>query len=250
MPKYTRYTLLVFLIFANVGNTFCQIFNAQTDSLVVNQAKVIAGFLPVGFKYAVLPKKHIRPRLNYNITAPLLVTGTGLLFKSSSLYRSQQDWHSRSVRNFTTSADDYLAFAPNVLAYGLDFAGVKAKHSLKDRLAVSTMSNLIMLASVYGLKYTTGVKRPDGSKYSFPSGHTAFAFTGAQMIHHEYGHKSIAYSIGGYTLGATVGFLRMVNNRHWFSDVVVGAGVGMLSTKLSYIWLPKLKKKLAKKSKT
>jgi membrane-associated phospholipid phosphatase len=37
-------------------------------------------------------------------------------------------------------------------------------------------------------------------------------------------------------MAATTGYLRMYNNKHWFGDVVAGAGVGILSAKFSY-WL-------------
>ena len=56
------------------------------------------------------------------------------------------------------------------------------------------------------------------------------------MLWQEYKDYSpwIAYS--GYAVAAGTGFLRMYNNRHWLSDVIAGAGFGMLSTKLAY-WL-------------
>jgi membrane-associated phospholipid phosphatase len=181
---------------------------------------------------------------------PLLVTGAGMLLVSSSIKRAQIDWHAKTIKGGSTPIDDYLAFGPNALVFGLDFAGVNAKHNLKDRLLIATMANSISIGLVYGIKYTTNIKRPDNSTNdSFPSGHTAFAFTGAQIIHEEYGQNSIVYSIAGYGIGATVGVLRMVNNRHWVSDIVAGAGIGMLSTKLAYRLLPWAQKKIYKNNK-
>jgi membrane-associated phospholipid phosphatase len=97
-------------------------------------------------------------------------------------------------------------------------------------------SELLMLATVYTLKYSVGESRPDtGQKNSFPSGHTAQAFTAATFLSREYGHKSIWITIGAYTVASTVGVFRILNNRHWISDVLVGAGIGILSTNLVYL---------------
>lgn len=178
---------------------------------------------------------------------PILVTGAGMLLISSSIKRAQTDWHSNLIKGRTTQIDDYLAFTPNVLVFGLNFVGVKAKHNFKDRLLIATMANGISLCLVYGLKFTTKIKRPDNSTNdAFPSGHAALAFTGAQIMHEEYGQNSVIYSIAGYGIGATVGAFRIVNNRHWVSDVVTGAGIGMLSTKLAYKLLPWAQKKIYK----
>ena len=51
----------------------------------------------------------------------------------------------------------------------------------------------------------------------------------------EYGYKSPWYSIGAYTVATSVGVMRVLNNRHWISDVLVGAGVGIFSTNLAYL---------------
>jgi membrane-associated phospholipid phosphatase len=48
--------------------------------------------------------------------------------------------------------------------------------------------------------------------------------------------------VAGYAVAFTTGYLRMYNNKHWLSDVVAGAGVGILSTDLAYFLYPKIKK--------
>ena len=93
----------------------------------------------------------------------------------------------------------------------------------------------IMAGAVNGIKYSVGRLRPDGSRYnSFPSGHTATAFMTASMLHKEYGWRSPLFSIGGYTAAAVTGVSRICNNRHWLSDVVAGAAIGIGSVELGY----------------
>jgi membrane-associated phospholipid phosphatase len=90
--------------------------------------------------------------------------------------------------------------------------------------------------------------RPDNIGYdAFPSGHTTMAFTSATLLHQEYGHRSVWYSVGGYGTAVSVGTLRMLNNRHWLSDVLFGAGVGIGATKAVYYMYPRIKRKITKR---
>lgn len=97
-----------------------------------------------------------------------------------------------------------------------------------------------MATTVITIKETGTVWRPDhSSNNSFPSGHTATAFVGAEQLWQEYKERSIWYGIAGYSVAAGTGFFRMYNNKHWFSDVAMGAGIGIISTKIAY-WLTPL----------
>jgi membrane-associated phospholipid phosphatase len=131
--------------------------------------------------------------------------------------------------------DDYLQYAPAVAVYALAVVGKKGKNDWKNRTLLLIKSELLMTAVVLPIKKLSRQLRPDGSNYrSFPSGHTAQAFVAATFLHQEFGHKSVWYSIGGYTVATAVGTLRILNNKHWISDVLVGAGIGILSTNLVY----------------
>jgi membrane-associated phospholipid phosphatase len=143
----------------------------------------------------------------------------------------------------TTTIDNYLQFVPAVAVYGLNLAGIHGEHDFLDRPMIYVLSNLIMEATVTTLKNVTHVQRPDGSDYkSFPSGHTAEAFASAEFLMQEYKHISVWYGIGGYAVATSVAYLRMYNNKHWFNDVVAGAGFGIVSTRLAYILYPKIKR--------
>lgn len=94
---------------------------------------------------------------------------------------------------------------------------------------------------VNGTKYFVDEKRPDSSaQNSFPSGHTATVFMGAELVRSEYG---IGYGIGAYLVAGGVAFLRLYNDRHWLNDVVAGAGFGILSARIGY-WLLPVNRKL------
>jgi membrane-associated phospholipid phosphatase len=108
-------------------------------------------------------------------------------------------------------------------------------------------SGTVAYISTISLKRSVQRLRPDGSNnFSFPSGHTAIAFVTAEFMHQEYKHKSVWYSVAGYTVASATGVMRMLNNRHWLSDVMVGAGIGMVSTKVTYLVYPWLKEKMSR----
>ena len=137
-------------------------------------------------------------------------------------------------------ADDYIQYAPMVAVYGLNLFDVKGKHSFKDRTLILAMSYAIMGVTVHSMKLSFKEKRPDTDRRnSFPSGHTATAFMGAQFLYEEYKDVSPWIGYAGYAVAATTGYLRIYNNRHYINDVVAGACIGILSTKLAYWLYPK-----------
>jgi len=137
---------------------------------------------------------------------------------------------------FHNKADDYVQYAPLALTYGLKAFGYEGRSQWGRLLVSDAFSAIIMAALVNGMKYTIRDERPDGStSNSFPSGHTATAFMAATILHKEYGlTRSLWYSVGGYAVATGVAAFRVMNNRHWVSDVLVGAGIGILSTELGY----------------
>ena len=147
-----------------------------------------------------------------------------------------------------TKVDEYIQYIPTGAHLVLGFIpGVKAKHNFRDRLIASATANLLMAGITNGVKYTVKERRPDSTKdNSFFSGHTATAFTGAELMRIEYGW---GYGAAAYAVAATTGFLRVYNKRHWVGDVFTGAGIGILSANAGYWMLPVWKRwlKLDKK---
>lgn len=148
------------------------------------------------------------------------------------------------------TVDDISQYAPFLSVYALNLAGIKGKHNFKDRTIILGTAYIIMGATVNIIKNTGNVVRPDGSATnSFPSGHTATAFMGAEFLFREYKDQSIWYGISGYAIAAGTGFFRMYNDRHWLTDVSAGAGIGILSTKIAYWVHPWMKKHIFKDGK-
>ncbi len=175
-----------------------------------------------------------KPKVVNSLIAPAALLTAGLI--SFDRKYAVRDKRNENFPHFHTRADDYLQYAPIAVVYGLNASCIEGKNDLVNRTVMLIKSELLMTVLVQSLKYGSHVQRPDGSDFhSFPSGHTAQAFAAATFLQKEYGHLSVWYSIGGYTLAGGVGALRILNNRHWLPDVLVGAGIGILSTNLVYL---------------
>lgn len=168
------------------------------------------------------------------------ITYIGIPLVTAGFIIKSEDDHFRSLRNdylpsFNWRYDDYLQYLPAVAMLGMKIGGVQGRSSW-GRMLVSDAFSAIIMSSVVGVVKTKAkVMRPDGSnRHSFPSGHTATAFMTATMMSKEYGARSPWYSIGAYSVATATGLTRMANNKHWLSDVLVGAGVGVISTELGY----------------
>ncbi|RDC56863.1 phosphatase PAP2 family protein [Pedobacter chinensis] len=153
-----------------------------------------------------------------------------------------REFRNRYLPTFRYHYDDYLQYAPVATVFALNAAGVKGKHKMGRTLASYAFSAVIMASVVNTVKYSAKVERPDGStRNSFPSGHTANSFMNATLLHKEYGqYRSPLYSIGAYTAATATAVGRELNNRHWISDVLAGAGIGILSTEVGYVIADKI----------
>ncbi|WP_312076873.1 phosphatase PAP2 family protein [Chryseobacterium sp.] len=146
--------------------------------------------------------------------------------------------------------DNYTQYASGALVYGLNAFGVKGEHNFRDRSIILGTSLLFTTAFVLPLKHIVKEERPDESNtLSFPSGHTANAFATAQFMYREYKNTNFLLGISGYSFAIFTGVYRMLNNKHWFGDVVAGAGFGILSTEMAYWLYPKINNLLGGKNK-
>ena len=133
----------------------------------------------------------------------------------------ESDWlkgHNTEVRDELqehshpkVTVDDFTQYVPLAATYGLNLCGVKGLHGYADLTIIAATTYLLAGASVYATKTLTRVERPDGSaRNSFPSGHTATAFAGAELLRKEYWHVSPWIGAAGYLVAAGSGFFQNV----------------------------------------
>lgn len=222
MPKiFTFFLLLIFTTFA-----FCQ----QKDSIETSNPHF-------KFKY----QKLLIPAAL--MTAGVLTDGNS----SSSIKNKVAQKRNQHMEGFKNHIDDYAQFAPMIAVYGLEMLGLEARTDWKNRTAILMKGQALNLGMIYFLKKSLNQTRPDGTAHSFPSGHTAFAFAGAAMVAIEYGENHNWVPYAAYGLASGVGIMRIANNKHYISDVLFGAGLGILSMKAAY-WLHQYKWNKVKKS--
>jgi len=207
--------------------------------------------LTTGIKAQVLDstQQKYKPKAAVFIPGAIAVT-YGFVALNSNLFRRFDNYLFEEAREhhpgYRTKVDDYMRYAPAAAVYGLDLFGVKGKHNFKDKSALFLLSSVLTNGSVLILKKSSNRLRPNRlNDYSFPSGHTASAFAYAEYLSQEYGDQSIWYTVGGYGAAGATAVLRIYKNYHWFSDVVAGAGMGVLSTKFAYLIYPSLQKMIS-----
>jgi len=114
---------------------------------------------------------------------------------------------------------------------GAAFATYAIARSMNKPGAMSFGSDLIR-AQVIAELLTVGVKqsarraRPEGSGYSFPSGHTSTAFASATVIQRHYGWK---FGLPAYAVASYVAASRVEMRKHYLSDVAFGAAIGIVA---------------------
>jgi membrane-associated phospholipid phosphatase len=184
--------------------------------------------------------------------APVALITSGALLLNTALNHNLQANANRFFgENFHTSSDNYLQFAPVVQIYlGKPF-GYKPKNDFQHQTINIIIANVIMGTVVFATKNITNQERPDHSNnLSFPSGHTATAFTNAALLYYEFKDSNVWYASSGFLFATATGILRIANNKHYTSDVLAGAGIGLASGLIVSYWNPFKSVTFGKKKKT
>jgi membrane-associated phospholipid phosphatase len=100
-------------------------------------------------------------------------------------------------------------------------------HAVGARVCTLLRSLAVSEGVTQALKYTVRRERPDGSgRNSFPSGHAADTFAFATALERHLGWRG---AVPAYVLSSYVAASRLHENRHFLSDVVGGAAVGIIA---------------------
>jgi hypothetical protein len=192
--------------------------------------------------------KHLESKFASFIPPAAFIGYGALTFYVNPLRRIDYNFYhdvQKDHANFSTKIDNYLQYVPVATVYALNLAGVAGKNRFIDRTILYAMSEAIRAGAVSVIKHNTHRLRPSGrDRLSFPSGHSSTAFAAAEFMAQEYGELSPWYGVYAYTFAAATAVLRVYNNDHWFSDIIAGAGFGILSTKAAYLIYPLFRNKL------
>ena len=155
----------------------------------------------------------------------------------------QKEKHLGKNIHVPTSVDSNIKWVP-LLTMGLfDLTGMKTKNKWTKQILLIAGTQAIRTLMTKPLKNAAQEIRPDSFRHnSFPSGHTSTAFAGAEILRMELKEKYPLACYAGYTAATATAFLRLYNNKHWFSDVVAGAIIGIVSTRIVYFLSGRRKK--------
>jgi membrane-associated phospholipid phosphatase len=187
--------------------------------------------LPVDMKITTSQFNKNRLHHTFSLALPVAAVGFAMMPADHAIRNRVVN----GMPGFHTSVDDYIQYAPLATQLALSLGGVQGRSKNRWQVLVTDAMAAAMMATVVnGMKYGINRTRPNGGRGSFPSGHTATAFMGATLLAHEYGHKSVWIPIAGYSVATATGVLRILNNKHYASDVLVGAAIGIVSAELAY----------------
>lgn len=185
-----------------------------------------------------LSREVLIPSIEYkmgwkHLILPTAMIATGAIFSQTDS-RDIFDINRSDRYPRATPVDDILTMAIGPSVFLFDLTGDQ-KHEQIDQFFLLGTSYVFTAIPVLAIKYLFPEPRPQGDgKYSFPSGHAAMSFAGAHVLYKEFKDSNPWVAYSGYLLAAGVGAARMYNNRHWFCDVVAGAGFGILGAELAY----------------
>jgi membrane-associated phospholipid phosphatase len=105
--------------------------------------------------------------------------------------------------------------------------GRALKNGRVARLGADLIQAQVMAETLaFGVKQAVRRARPEGSGFSFPSGHTTVTFASADVIRRTFGWK---VGLPAYTVASYVAALRIQGRHHYLSDVVFGAALGTIA---------------------
>lgn len=212
-----------------------------TDSLVHEESRTVIE--PVQTEHLSLGQAiqlHLNSDYKFNANQ-LIVPGALLVVGITGVYAFpgvRHEFRNSFKGSKAFVADDYLQFLTAAAYLGIGFIPkMPQRGDFRDKLMAGITAYAVMGVVSNVMKYSFKAQRPGNNKRktSFPSGHSAMAFTGAELMRIEYGNLA---GLAGYAVACTVGMLRVYNDWHWINDILGGAAVGILSARIGYWLLP------------
>jgi len=215
---------LILLYFFNA-----QIYGQINDTISVNKK--------ISYKSFIIPSA--------------LIASGGLLFNSKINTNIQEKARSFFGENFHSQADNVFPLVPIMQIYSGRYLGFEPKNTIRSQTIDIAVANSVSLVIVTAIKHIAKEERPDQSdNLSYPSGHSAIAFTNAMLLFNEYKDSNLWYASSGFLFATTTGIFRIANNKHYASDVLTGAGIGLASGILVSYYNPLQSMKFGKNKKT
>lgn len=181
-----------------------------------------------------------------DLIVPAVLFGAGGIIGSQIDGFNEFDFGLRGGAHHTHKGfvlEDAVQYAPVGALYALKLSGVKSAHSYIDATALVAASYCITASATWVLKQIVDKERPNGIDFdSFPSGHSSVAFMGAELLRLEYKDTSPWIGYAGYAAATYTSLARIRHSEHWLPDVLAGAGVGILGTRLAYWLTPPIQK--------
>lgn len=128
------------------------------------------------------------------------------------------------------AAADSTTLLVNDIATGLlpiaTFGVAYFKHDREGEIEwmrVTGVNEVVNTALRVGFNQTDLGRRPDGSRYGFPSGHAGFVFSQAAFLQQRYGW---GYGAPAYALATAISYIRVREDKHYWRDVIAGGALG------------------------
>jgi len=127
------------------------------------------------------------------------------------------------------AADSGTLRAGDIVTVLFPFVTFGVAYSKHDRegeiewVRALAVNEVVNTALRVGFEQTSLGRRPDGSRYGFPSGHAGFVFEQAGFLQQRYGW---AYGAPAFAFASAVSYIRVREDKHYWRDVIAGGALG------------------------
>jgi len=207
-----------------------QTIRSQTSQPLATSSTSAPTSLPISvpalFGEAVTDFRHIPSWTNLAIFA---VGGLGAALEhpsdaSVSRAMSTSQGLNSFLRAGRTVGDARTQLAAAIGTYAIGQISKKPKVAMVG--ADLIQSQILAQSMTQAIKIGVGRTRPDGTHYSFPSGHSSVTFATATVLQRDLGWK---VGVPAYGLATYVAASRIQDKRHFLSDVTFGAAIGIVA---------------------